>query len=60
MIPIKERLKMVDKSEKLSLAKQCKVLNINRNYFYYSPKGESEQNLAMMKLLDQQYLTTPF
>lgn len=60
MIPIKERLKMVDKSEKLSLAKQCKVLNINRNYFYYSPKGESEQNLAMMKLLDQQYLATPF
>ena len=51
---------MIDTKEKLSIKKQCLLLNINRSSFYYSPKGESEKNLKMMRLLDQQYLLTPF
>ena len=51
---------MIDTKEKLSIKKQCLLLNINRNSIYYSPKSESEKNLKMMRLLDQQYLLTPF
>ena len=28
--------------------------------FYYEPKGESEMNLDLMRLIDKQFLETPF
>lgn len=51
---------MVDCKEKMSVSKQCKVLNINRNFLYFTPKEESEQNLKIMLLMDKQYFLTPF
>jgi len=51
---------MVDLNEKLSLSKQCILLNINRNSFYFSPKGEGFENLSLMELLKKQYHATPF
>ena len=57
---MREREKMIDSNTKLSVVKQCKLLSINRNYFYYSPKGDSEEDLKIMLLLDKQYLLTPF
>ena len=59
-MPIPERKKMLDSTMKLSLNRQCKLLIINRNCFYYSPKGESEENKIVLKLLKNQYLATPF
>ena len=35
----------------LSLSRQCKVLSISRSSFYYAPKGESPENLALMRLM---------
>ena len=58
--PQKERRRMIDIKEQLSIKKQFLLLQINRNSIYYSTKGESEKNLKMMRLLDQQYLLTPF
>ena len=55
-----ERKKMLDSTIKLSIVKQCKLLCINRNCFYYSPKGESEENQILLNLLKSQYLVTPF
>jgi putative transposase len=57
---MEERERMIDSRDKLSMVKQCKLLCISRNYFYYLPKGESNESLEMMLLLDQQYLLTPF
>ena len=31
----------------LSLSRQCQVLAISRSSFYYAPKGESLENLAL-------------
>jgi putative transposase len=28
--------------------------------FYYAPQGETEMNLALMQLIDRQFLETPF
>jgi putative transposase len=35
-------------------------LDISRSGLYYQPKGISEEDLALMKLIDRQYLVTPF
>jgi len=44
----------------LSTVRQCALLSISRSSVYYRPRGTSSKNLAMMKLIDQQYLSTPF
>ena len=44
----------------LSIGQQCKLLSIARSSFYYTPKGEFEQNLGLMRQIDEQFLETPF
>ena len=44
----------------LSLSRQCKVLSISRSSFYYAPKGESPENLALMRRIDELFLKYPF
>ncbi len=52
---------MVDRQHLLlSLVRQCTLLDISRSGLYYQPKGISEEDLTIMKLIDRQYLTTPF
>jgi putative transposase len=36
------------------------LLDISRSGLYYQPKGISEEDLVLMKLIDHQYLATPF
>ena len=36
------------------------MLQIHRSGLYYKPKGESELNLELMRLMDQHYLEYPF
>ena len=52
---------MVDRRHpSLSVVRQCNLLDINRSGLYYQPVGISEEYLTLMKLIDRQYLTTPF
>ena len=44
----------------LSIGQQCALLQVSRSSFYYTPQGETEQNLALMRLIDVQFLETPF
>jgi len=44
----------------LSIARQCKLLDISRSGLYYQPVGISQEDLTLMKLIDRQYLATPF
>jgi len=44
----------------LSIVRQCRLLDISRSGLYYQPKGNSDEDLALMKLIDRQYLATPF
>ena len=44
----------------LSDGKQCALLSISRSSFYYEPRGETEMNLDLMRLIDKQFLETPF
>jgi putative transposase len=44
----------------ISIRRQCELLELNRASYYYQPAQESELNLALMRLIDEQYLKTPF
>jgi putative transposase len=44
----------------ISLRRQCELLGVNRSGLYYEPAGESEENLRLMRLLDEQYTRAPF
>ena len=35
----------------LSIGQQCRLLSIARSYYYYEPKGETEQNHGLMRLM---------
>jgi len=51
---------MVDSDESvLSIARQCRLLSINRSSFYYQPKPVKAEDLELMRLIDEQYLKTP-
>ncbi|EDP61465.1 Transposase and inactivated derivative [alpha proteobacterium BAL199] len=44
----------------LSIVQQCRLVSISRSAFYYEPTGETPLNLALMRLIDEQFLETPF
>jgi putative transposase len=52
---------MLEKTNsKISVTRQCELLEINRSSLYYKPISETTENLEIMRLLDKQYLETPF
>jgi putative transposase len=53
--------RLVERSHaEISVRRQCELLGLNRSGLYYEPVGESEENLLVMRLLDEQYTRTPF
>jgi putative transposase len=56
-----ERKSMVDSDHNtLKISSQIELLSIPRSSFYYVPVGESEQNLEIMRFLDEQFMLVPF
>jgi putative transposase len=56
-----ERKAMIQRDQPgLSLSRQCEILSISRSSFYYAPKGESVENLALMRRIDELFLKYPF
>lgn len=44
----------------LSIRRQCELVDLPRSTLYYQPAEESAFNLHLMRLIDEQYLKTPF
>ena len=42
------------------MTRQCELLGLPRSSLYYQARGESEYNLLLMQLLDEQYTRRPF
>ena len=56
-----ERIRMIEPNHaEISISSQCDLLTISRSSFYYKPKCNSEENLQIMRFLDEQYFKTPF
>lgn len=46
--------------ETIPVTHQCELLGLARSTFYYRPKGISEEDVKLMRLIDEQYTKTPF
>ena len=44
----------------LSIDRRRQMVAISRLGFYYQPSGETELNLGLMRLIDEQHLRTPY
>ena len=56
---VSELQDLVDRAPELSIRRQCELLGISRSGFYYEPCPESEENLALMRRLDELHLERP-
>lgn len=54
-----QRKKLIDRQHSLSIRKQCQVLSVPRSSMYYEPKGETAENLEIMRIVDEHYLNHP-
>ena len=47
------------KSQQLSISRQCKILDVNRSSYYYRPKPIKQEDLDLMRKIDELYLENP-
>src|SRR3954470_10536440 len=56
-----ERHSMIDRlNKRLSLTRQCQLLGLSRSSLYYQPAIDNTEDLALMALIDRQFLETPY
>lgn len=56
---MRERIDLVDPDADLSLRRQSELLEINRSSLYYKPVGESQENLELMRRMDELFTDDP-
>jgi len=56
---MKELQSYIAEDEKLSIRHQCEIGGISRSNVYYQPVGESQENLQIMRMMDEHYLDHP-
>ncbi len=55
------RLSLVDRADdELSIVAQCRLLKVARSSLYWRPAAVSEDDLRLMRRIDELYLATPF
>lgn len=47
-------------NEAISIVRQCELLGLARSSYYWKEAGDSEFNLCLMKLIDEEYTRHPF
>ena len=45
---------------RLSIVRQCELASISRSTLYRKPMAQSEATLRLMRLIDEQFLETPW
>jgi putative transposase len=51
---------MIDRDDKLSVTRQAKLLGLSRASVYYTPQAADDDDLAVMRRLDELHLELPF
>ena len=58
---MEQRRRLIDPGDPdRSIRRQCELLGVPRSGLYYRPAGEGEENLELLRRLDEQYLRTPY
>lgn len=50
---------LIDPRDSLTIWEQCELLELSRSSYYYAPCEESDENLELMRQIDQIYLGKP-
>jgi putative transposase len=56
---MKQIKQYISNDNDISIRRQCELLDVPRSYLYYEPVGESEENLKIMRLMDEEFLDHP-
>jgi putative transposase len=56
---MKELKTYISENEYISIRRQCELLEVNRSSNYYKTKDESDENLNIMRLMDEEFLEHP-
>jgi putative transposase len=60
-LSLDRRKTMIDPGHpRLSIVRQCELVSISRSSFYRVSMPESAENLVLMRLIDEQFLETPW
>ncbi len=51
---------MINRNDNVSIVQQCRLLDLHRSGVYYQAAEESEDNLSLMRLIDEIHLNRPF
>lgn len=51
---------MIDRTDKLSVSRQCSLLELSRSSIYYKPAPLSTKDLVLMRRIDEIHLARPF
>lgn len=55
-----QRRALIDPTVAVSLRQQCQWVGLHRSAYYYQPVAVDAEDLLLMRLLDEQYLLTPY
>ncbi len=57
---VEEKRAMIEPSNaQISVRRQCELIGLSRSSLYYTQAKESEFNLHLMRLIDEQYTRMP-
>jgi len=56
---VADKRQQVSPGNGVSIRQQCAALGLARSSYYHTPAGESDYNLHLMRLIDEQYLKQP-
>ena len=58
-LPVAKRRIWVESNQNFSIRRQCRLAGLSRTHVYYQPATESEENLMLMRMIDEQYMKHP-
>lgn len=58
-LPLSTRRNWVEQDSSYSIRRQCRLAGVPRSCFYYEPIPETDKNLFLMRLIDEQYMRHP-
>jgi putative transposase len=55
-----KRMAIEPDNSRIAIYRQCELLSLNRSSLYYTSCRDTQYNEQLMKLIDEQYIETPF
>ena len=56
----RKRMAIEPGNNQIPICRQCELLGLSRSSLYYKPCRDTQYNEQLMKLIDEQYIETPF